>query len=110
VMNDNDVYRGRAATAAIATRDSCRGRPRTAKRAAHRSSHHALTAPRATPGARITKPTVFDGKPLGKPKPPGGGNGFLAVFFEFSPNLKKLKKFIKKIYDKKLHAFLSNLV
>ena len=105
-MNDNDVYRGRAATAAIATRDSCRGRPRTAKRAAHRSSHHALTAPRATPGARITKPTVFGGKPLGKPKPPGGGNGFPAVFFfEFSPNLKNLKKFIKKYMIKNYMLF-----
>jgi hypothetical protein len=60
--------------------------------------------------SRIPQPPKTGGKPLGKPKPPGGGNGFPVVFFEFSPNLKNLKKNYKKIYDKKLHAFLSNLV
>jgi hypothetical protein len=59
---------------------------------------------------RITKPTVFGGKPLGKPKPPGGGNGFPAVFFWIQSKFKKFEKIYKKIYDKKLHAFLSNLV
>jgi hypothetical protein len=60
--------------------------------------------------ARIPKPPKTGGKPLGKPKPPGGGNGFPVVFFEFSPNFKNLKKIIKKYMIKKLHAFLSNLV
>jgi hypothetical protein len=46
---------------------------------------------------RISKPPKTGGKPLGKPKLPGGGNGFPAVFFEFNPNLKNLKKFIKNI-------------
>jgi hypothetical protein len=57
-------------------------------------------------GPRIPKPPKTGGKALGKPKPPGGGNGFPVVFFffEFSPNLKNLKNFIK-MYDKKTTCF-----
>ena len=54
---------------------------------------------------RISKPPKTGGKPLGKPKLPGGGNGFPAVFFEFNPNLKNLKKFIKKYMIKNYMLF-----
>jgi hypothetical protein len=45
--------------------------------------------------SRILKPPKTGGKPLGKPKPPGGGNGFPAVFLIQS----KFKNF-EKIYKK----------
>jgi hypothetical protein len=43
--------------------------------------------------SRIPKPPKTGGKPLGKPKPSGGGNGFPAIFLIQS----KFKNFEKKL-------------
>jgi hypothetical protein len=76
-MNDNDVYRRHAVTAAIATRDSCHGRARV-ETPGGRLWHPAqglreLAAP-ATPAAcRAGEPHQGTGSQVGRTTTAGGG-------------------------------------